>query len=612
MATYGNIIRTIQQLYYLNISKSKSTFGGREMRKKKGFVSIKTKFIGISIAISLLLTMSISYIWYTTTLKNAKTAAIDYMAAIIQQSNQHLDGVMRDIGNIVNLLAFDKVIQNTLAKERPSIPIDLLNDQRKVGEILYRICSFRSSIRGIKVISEDGRFYEFGTTMLYEDIVNSDWVDRFKLEKDKQIISPHYYQNYHTESLSDGNKVISMGRAIYDETKTDWLGFVLVDMEAGLLQKIYNMDLKDDASIFIINKEDNSQLYASKHNGIILDDRIIELLDMTEQQGIMEVKIKGETYVLVYNTTHYAKWTTLGVIPEKKLLEDYYNIREIVLIVSVIITVVALAFINLTSSMLTRNIRILHNTIKNISKDNLDCTVEIKAKDEIGQLSHQFVYLINRIKVLIGEIKYNEKKKKQAELNALKAQMNPHFLFNTLNTIKFLGMMQKADNIVKVSESLSTLMHINMESRHFINMEEEFCYIESYMAIQKYKFTHGISHELRIKEELKSLYIPKLMLQPIVENALKHGLTDQCYKGKVIVKVLKNKEVLTIHIIDNGKGMDLTKGIPEGIGMTNTRQRLKLYFGDKATIAISSRVGYYTKVTLSLPVITEKEIDNYE
>lgn len=582
------------------------------MRKQKGFVSIKTKFIGISIAISLLLTMSISYIWYTTTLKNAKTAAIDYMAAIIQQSNQHLDGVMRDIGNIVNLLAFDEVIQSTLAKERPPIPIDQLKDQRKVGEILYRICSFRSSIRGIKVISEDGRFYEFGTTMLYEDIVNSEWAEGFKLEKDRQIIPPHYYQNYHAESLSDTNKVISMGRAIYDDTKTDWLGFVLVDMEAGLLQKIYDMDLKDDASIFIINKEDNSLLYASKHNGLTLDSRFIEMLEIKEPQGIMEAQFGEENYVLVYNTTHYAKWTTLGVIPEKKLLEDYYQIRELVLMVSIIITVVAVAFINLTSSMLTRNIRTLHNAMKKVSKDNLACTVHINTKDEIGQLSHQFVYLINRIKALIGEIKHNEKEKKQAELNALKAQMNPHFLFNTLNTIKFLGMMQKADNIVKVSESLSTLMHTNMGSQHFISMEEEFRYLESYMAIQKYKFTHGISHEMRTEEDIASLYIPKLMLQPILENALKHGLTDQTYKGKVIVKVLKDEDNLAIDIIDNGKGIDLTKGIPEGIGMTNTRQRLKLYFGDKATMAISSRVGYYTKVTLSLPVITEKEIKDYE
>lgn len=582
------------------------------MKARQGFVSIKTKFISISILISLLLTVSISYIWYTTTLKNAKKGAIDYMAALIQQSNQHLDSTMKDMGTIVNLLAFDETILETLEKEKPEEPLELVNDQYRVGDILYRICSFRSNVRGIKVMSLDGRFYEFGTTMLYEDIMNAYWVKNLLTDKEKQIIAPHYFQNYHTKSLSDGNKVITIARPIFSSVDKRRLGFVLVDMEAGLLQKTYNMDLKDDASVYIKDSTTNQLLYGSNDNGISVDEEFIEQLDISGEEGIIEKEIDGQSFVLVYETTKYAKWTTIGIISEDILLKDYYDAREIVLIVSGAITLIAVVLISLMANILTKQIRTLNDAMQTISKDNLDCHIDIGSKDEIGQLSHQFVYLVNRIKGLIKEIKRNEKDKKHAELSALKAQMNPHFLFNTLNTIKFLGMMQKADNIVSVSESLATLMHINMDSRHFITLEEEFKYIESYMAIQKYKFTHDVTYSIQKDVDAVSYYIPKLMLQPLVENALKHGFSEIDHQGHIDILVIVEQDMLHISIKDNGKGISDVTASTSGIGLNNIKQRLGLYFEENANLKINSVVGQFTEVILRIPLITEEERARYE
>lgn len=562
--------------------------------------------------ISLLISISISYIWYVQTLDNAEASAVNYMDAILRQSNDNLDDIMGEVNSIVTLLAFDNEIRETFLLEGFSSKVEELTYERKLTEILYRISSFRSNIRGIMVANFDGRFYEFGTTMLYEDILQQPWFNSIFSDMDKTIIPPHYYQQNHQESKSDSQRIISIARPLYDKEKVKKLGFIIADIRSGILQKTFNMELEDDASIFIRDNHTNEIIFESTSNALSLEEHEFDDLKFQGEKGILRQDMKGKSYVMVYYHSTFANWTTIGVISEEHLLKDYYHTLRIVFLVSACITLVIIVLIYLMSDVLTKNIRKLNKAMNKVTKDNLDVGVAIKTRDEIGDLSHQFNYLTKRISRLIKETKENEKAKKQAELKALKAQINPHFLFNTLNTIKFLAMMQKADNITLVSESLSTLMHVNMDKRHFITLDEEITYLKSYLDIQKYKYNNKYTYSFHVDVSIDQYYIPKLILQPLVENALIHGFSGISTIGKLYIRMGIDQEKLTVDVVDNGCGMDPQKTHQGGIGVVNIKERLHLYFGDGYGLTIDSKADYYTKATVTLPLLTKEAILRYD
>lgn len=588
------------------------------MRKKISlFKSIKTKLLGTTIIISLIMTISISTIWYSKTLENAKESAVNYVYSILKHSNDSLDDIMRDVNSIVTLLSIDGDIQKALSIEEFSSNIELLKYERDVTDILYRMSSFRSNLRGIMVANFEGRFYEFGTTMLYEDIIKQTWFDDIFLTSDKTIIPPHYYKQNNIETKSDINKVISIARPLYDKEKVNLLGFIIADIRNGVLQNTFDMNLENNPSIFILDNKTNEIIFESNHNTIQLQDMNVSSYDFELQNGIINTTIDNKPCVLVYYKSQYADWTTVGVIAEDELLKKYYSLRNIVLLVSGVFIFIAIIVIYVMSNVLTKNLRLLNQGMKKITKDNLETSVVINSKDEIGDLSKQFNYLVLRIKQLIMEIKEKEKAKKYAELKALKDQINPHFLFNTLNTIKFLAMIQRADNIVTVSESLSTLMHTNMDKRDFIAIEEEIDYLISYLNIQKYKYNNKFTYVFDTNIEVSDYYIPKLILQPLAENSLIHGFSEIHRKGKLYIKISKDEDKLIIQVIDNGKGMDTncTKYLmnkDEGIGLSNIDARIKLYFGKEYGLTLISKEEYYTKAIVIVPLLREEDIKKYD
>jgi two-component system sensor histidine kinase YesM len=227
--------------------------------------------------------------------------------------------------------------------------------------------------------------------------------------------------------------------------------------------------------------------------------------------------------------------------------------------------------------------------------------------------------MIVRIRELINDINHREKEKRKSDLRVLQSQINPHFLHNTLNTIKFLAVLQGADNIKSVSESLSTLLHINMDERNLISVEEELEYIRSYLNIQKFKYSNKFNASFHIEEEIKTCMVLKLLLQPIIENALEYGIGPLPTQGDILIKIYKDGQALKLRVQDNGPGMDqeliaklLDNSIQtKGIGIRNTISRIKLNFGDDFGIFILSEPYLYTIVEISVPLIIGEEVENH-
>ena len=256
--------------------------------------------------------------------------------------------------------------------------------------------------------------------------------------------------------------------------------------------------------------------------------------------------------------------------------------------------------------------------MKKVEKGDLNVIVDIKRKDEIGQLGRSFNSMIKKIKKLIEEVYVNQIKRKEAELRALQPQINPHFLYNTLDVIYWTSRLEKAYKTGKIVSSLANLFKLGLNKGSKVTtIGKEIEHLKSYLEIQKVRYDKEPKFSIDIDKSLYELKTIKLILQPLVENSLIHDIPNLGSKGMVSIKVYEKNNDIIFEIIDNGIGMN-KKRINEvfqediekkkGYGIKNVHERIKLYFGDQYGLSIDSKIGKGTIVKIKIP----KKIENYE
>jgi two-component system sensor histidine kinase YesM len=250
--------------------------------------------------------------------------------------------------------------------------------------------------------------------------------------------------------------------------------------------------------------------------------------------------------------------------------------------------------------------------IKKVEQGDLTVRTQVKSKDELGQLGNSLNNMIEQIQVLIDKLIEEEKSKKELELEALHAQINPHFLYNTLNTIKWMAKIQGDKSVSKAITALIKLLRISINlGRDLISLREEIDYVKNYIVIQKLRFNESINLNYEIDEDCLEFTVPKLILQPIVENSIIYGLQDQRPELNIEIKVFKDGDKLVIEIKDDGPGIEneILKNILKSIsdrdrfskvGLNNVNQRIKLYCGNEYGLEIQTELGIGTKVVATL------------
>jgi two-component system sensor histidine kinase YesM len=265
---------------------------------------------------------------------------------------------------------------------------------------------------------------------------------------------------------------------------------------------------------------------------------------------------------------------------------------------------------------ITKPIEVMMLQMKEVEAGNLDVRVESYVYNELDNLSESFNQMVNQIKRLMEDIVAVEHNKNELELEVLHAQINPHFLYNTLNTIRWMAKIKGEDSISDALVALVKLLRVSISfGNNMILLEDEIQYIENYILIQRLRFNQMFEIHYNIKEEHKQLNIPKLILQPIVENSLIYGI-DEAEKREepIIIDIFTREQNGRIEIVvkDNGNGIEkdvLDKIFKQEqninrfskVGLNNVNQRLKLYLGDEYGLQIVSTVGVGTTVIISVP-----------
>ncbi|MDD9265486.1 sensor histidine kinase [Paenibacillus sp. GCM10023248] len=376
-----------------------------------------------------------------------------------------------------------------------------------------------------------------------------------------------------------------------------------------------------DSDFLIVDK--NRQVIASSYglsNINQVDEHLYEKIN-NDQEGHFVSKLDNTSMLVTYATVPNTGWKVIHQIPYSQLTQTYDQIFKAVIIFTIVCTCV---FLMISFSMvrnLTKPIHLMVRKMTSVVGGNLNARIAASGSAEMVTLGHTFNYMLDHIHLLILQNKEEERAKRIAEFDALQSQINPHFLINTLNVIKLIALVNKVDNIRNITVALMKLVSSAFNRGSTLNpLSEEIENLKHYLYIMENRFGKKISVEWHVAEETSSLFILKLLLQPIVENCIVHGLDEKDIDGQILVKTSIVEGSLHIEIADNGVGMEKEQRNSfmnqnhenkfSGMGISNVNRRIQLQYGAQFGLTIQPNEPEGTKIVIRVPLLTTRSQDN--
>jgi two-component system sensor histidine kinase YesM len=323
-----------------------------------------------------------------------------------------------------------------------------------------------------------------------------------------------------------------------------------------------------------------------------------------------------ESYIAFSKTSPSFGITLLSAMPVQYLRKSYQAIRiQFFLILLTVVLVEALLSMFI-SNRISFGLRSLEHSMEQLGDGSLAVSLPIRGDDEVARLGRSYLRMTEQIKKLMADIKEKESQKRQMEIRVLRAQVSPHFLYNSLNTIGYLALIQNAKNIHSLVSSLIDLLHgaVNVDDV-LVPLAVEIHYVQSYLNVQQYRHLRQIQADYRLDNVVNHYLVPKMILQPLVENAVIHGLKDKLEYPSIVIKAYALNGNLIISVTDNGAGMkeekirqireSLDTGEQElsGHGISNVHARIRLQFGEAYGLSLYSQVNVFTTLEIRLPLV---------
>jgi two-component system sensor histidine kinase YesM len=519
------------------------------------------------------------------------------------------------IEKITELIYIDDNIQYALNSESRSDQ-QYYTNLKKVDQVINNI-SFYSNyynyITSLFIFGSNGSEFMYGNEAYAIDtkqLRESAWYKRM-LDLNGKVLWIGLHDN--ESSISRSKPVFSIARAINDVNNRN-IGSIYLSLNTSVFSDILSKASPNTQSQIYIVDQFGKIVFPEQKVAMSLESEGI-VLPQTTSKASFEIKKNGQLFLAsTYDIEKYG-WKIIQTVPMEILTKDnkvIFEITAIVFIVSFLFSGIIWFFI---SASIVRPIKRLTLTMKDVKATNLLVKSDIKSLDEIGLLSVTYNYMIERINFLFNQVVEEEQKKRNAEIKALQGQITPHFLYNTLNAIRWMAIIQKAEGIKEVVDALGRLLKNTFKQKStIISLNEELGMIKDYVYIQQTRYRDKFQVYYEVDEQLLQAKCVKFILQPIVENAIFHGIEPKEEPGIIKIKVSGRGSVLHITVEDNGVGMTasrisemindgkLVQDASQGIGVQNVDNRIKMICGEMYGLQIESKVDVFTKVHIRLPL----------
>lgn len=595
------------------------------LRKTKGqrYISLKRKLTVCIISILAAFLALIYGTWLMKLKTDTENTFRDSRLTLIQGQNKLFSEVLSETKKLILQTAV--YAQGT---ETINIKMFLESDRHSAADIyLYRkasssylvsCCSYIENLRGLTIGNKAGNVLTYGVTYPFQQMLDEDWFSFKPYRKnDKFILKNPYYQDNAKHSTSHVFAIV-----YYQSGRTADLSEIRVaEIHCSAFDSIYSLDT---GVPLILIDENGEILYSSQR-----DEKMVALLENHTQDAVEYITEvpdqnsftttgKDDSGIFVYDQIPGTGWWAVSVIPKDLIWKGIFESGTNVFWIMILIFAGLVLSVILIVDHYTKNIILLTGDIENITGETLKLSTDIHSGDEVEQLYIAFNNMLHRIQIMIQTVKETEEKKKQSELDALQRQINPHFIYNTLNTVRYLSRLSGTDNITKVMDSFMDLMHVILGNSDYISVAMECRYLEDYIEIQSYQYLDPIGFSITADDETKDALLPKLMIQPLVENALKHGISSDLANGCIKVSFSRKGDRLHIEVWDNGTGMtpDTVRALLQSddpdrrhIGVQNVAERLRLIYGEDSKFEILSTVNDSTSQIIEIPFMKETSAD---
>lgn len=597
-------------------------------------MKIRTKIMVVCIGILLMNSIASGLIYYNyavkDTLENYESSAKD----IVVQMNYHLDrevySVLESIYAMCNNATFTKnlggYVNNPSTVEYPKI-------MGYMSDTLTEVRSGNGYIHSLYVATRFGEFENFTKVRNHEfDFEGSYLQQPFDQDENLNI---NWFPAGKSQLFMDEETVIPVVYK-YKITYSREHLYVVINFSEAYIQKYLKENYSSFDYLYILDNNGN-KIVGSTPDLADQTNKIIEELRSSGDQTVHRtISYDENTYLGTFSQMPTSRWMICALRSEKSLLKNMGVLQKFIITMSLIIIIISIMIMILLSYSITNPLQKLVQSMNQVKRGDFHVHYQYKGKDEVGNLVDNFNIMVHEINRLIKrlnihidalekekiKVKEIQEQKRVAELKALQSQINPHFLYNTLNTITWEAASAGITTVSDISNALGKFFRIGLsDGKEIITFGEELEHVSSYLKIQKIRYKTKLNYKIDVDDSLYLVPVIKLIIQPLVENAIYHGIKENLEGGIITVSAqgrlnLLGNQVLIITVEDDGVGI-----IPEkleeinetlmngeikeeiGYGIYNVNERVRLYFGEEYGLSLESRWGYWTKSILVIPKI---------
>lgn len=541
------------------------------------------------------------------------------VAEVVQEENQSLinqvarsvESYLRTVMKLSDSLYYGAVKNADLSSQSINNEITLLYDNNK------------DNVDNIALFTQDGAMVESVPAARLKknlNITGEKWFSNALEKTENQHFSDPHVQYIFENNENQYRWVFSLSRAVeLTEGTSTTQGVLLVDLSYSSLEHLFEGVTTGKGGYVYLMGSDGEILY---HPRIQLIDsgRLKENNKVASgyKDGIHREVFEGDNRIITVKSVGYTGWKIVGVTPNSVVSLNTIKTRLFIVFMITLILFILVLINSYISSRITNPIKELEKSVGILEEGDLETAVSIGGSYEIQHLGNSIKNMAIQIRVLMDDIVTEHEAKRKQEFDTLQSQINPHFLYNTLDIIVWMIENEQKNEAVKAVTALARFFRISLsKGKSIITVRDELEHVRSYLMIQHMRFKNKFTYEIQAEEECMELTSLKLILQPLVENAIYHGMEFMDGEGEIKLSVMRKEDNLIIQVSDNGLGMTeeqvislfshdvhVTSKKGSGIGVKNVNERIKLYFGENYGLTIDSEPDEGTTITILLPAVT--------
>lgn len=581
------------------------------MRKKimeifKNF-KIGTKIIVCYFIISVI-SISFSTVIYQEINKRIMTQKVGEMAVqTLKTIDSNLKLLIDTVNNESKILLSNQNIQNVLKNGNEYFNY---NSQTTVNRNLTELIQSNMFISSVYIFDNYGNRY-FVDKKAYksfnlQDMENSYWYDELQKAKGGYLLKSNGGKLFNQPN----QRVVSIIRVINDLESQKPIGTMVINIPEEAIEKSFkNITEKGDIGI-LLRDQNNSDIIRTKD----LSDNYIKESDeyeLKENHYYHIEKVKGNNYIISYFKNDF-NFTIISVVPFSEISKQSNIYMLVILGMLFLSSIMSFSGLIIVSSSITRPINKLIKSMKAVENGEFRKVNIETGNDEIGKLKNVYNTMIYKIENLIEQIKKEQKIKRKAELNVLQSQIKPHFLYNSFDAISCLALEGRNDEVYKIIKALGNFYRTSLSNgKEVVTVEEELRTVKSYITIQQIRYDNIFTINMDIDEMANEYKILKLVIQPLVENSIYHGIKPTRRKGKIFISTSLKNGYVEIVVQDDGVGISedklqrIMKQSTKGIGLPGTMERLNIFYNGKSKFEVESKINVGTKITIYIPIEQE-------